>query len=54
MRDGEVVERGRAALANGAAALTLNNLAAGVHDVFLYRLTGNYASGAVRIKVDPA
>ncbi|MCY3781024.1 MAG: hypothetical protein OXG78_11990 [Chloroflexi bacterium] len=54
MRDGEVVERGQAALANEAVALSLNNLTAGVHDVFLYRLTGNYASGAVRIQVDPA
>ena len=54
LRNGEVVDQGQAALADGAVALTLSNLMAGLHDVFLYRLTGNYASGALRIRVDQA
>lgn len=52
--DEEVIERGQVSLVGGEVSWTLNGLTAGNHDVFLYRLAGNYASGTLRIRVDPA
>ncbi len=54
MRDDAVIERGQVEVIDGGIALSLSDLRAGIHDVFLYRLTGNFASGAARIEVDTA
>ncbi len=54
LQDGVLGARGQIDVVDGQVNLTLRDLPAGIHDVFLYRLTGNYASGVGRIKVDPA
>ncbi len=54
LRGDEVIKRGQVDVVDSGLAWTLSDLTAGIHDVFLYRLTGNYASGVVRIQVDPA
>jgi len=52
LRDGEVIARGKMPVIAGQASLTLSALDVGVHDVFLYQLTGQFASGSLRIRVD--
>ena len=54
LRDDVVINRGQVEVVDGEIALRLSDLTAGIHDVFLYRLTGNFASGTARIQVDPA
>ena len=54
LQNGAVGARGQVDVVDDQINLTLSDLPAGIHDVFLYRLIGNYASGALRIKIDPA
>ena len=54
LRDDEVIAQGKLAVIAGQASLTLSALDAGVHDVFLYQLAGQFASGSLRIRVDAA
>ncbi len=54
LRDGEESERGRQAITEGAASISLRQPAPGDYTVLVYRLTGNFASGILRIRVDPA
>lgn len=51
LQDDEIVEQGKVELIAGELRWTLRGLTAGVHEVFLFRLAGNYASGALRIRV---
>lgn len=50
--DGTIYASGSDTVSSGTAQLTLSAPVAGVYDIFLYRLTGNYASGSVRITVN--
>ena len=54
LRDGVSSMRGKGELQNGVFSLTLRQLKAGDYTVFFYRLRGNFASGALQIRVDPA
>ena len=54
LRDGEESERGRQAISEGAASISLRQPAPGDYTVLVYRLAGNFASGILRIRVDPA
>ncbi len=54
LRDGEFFKREQIAVVAGEVSWRLRALTAGTHSIFLYRQTGNYASGALRIQVDPA
>lgn len=54
LRDGDEVKRGQVDVISGGIDLTLEDLAAGIHEVFVYRMTGNFASGAARVEVSPA
>ena len=52
LRDDETIAQGKLAIIGGQASLTLSALEVGVHDVFLYQLGGQFASGSLRILVD--
>lgn len=52
LRDDAITAQGKLDVSEGQASLTLSALAAGVHDVFIYQLAGQFASGALRIHVD--
>lgn len=52
LRDDEVIAQGKLAVIAGQASLTLSALDVGLHDVFLYQLAGQFASGSLRIRVD--
>lgn len=52
LRGEDVILKGTLDQVDGAFALTLTALEAGIHDVLLYRLTGNFASGLAQIRVD--
>ena len=51
-RDGAIIAQGRLDVIGGQASLTLSAPEVGVHDVFLYQLAGQFASGSLRIQVD--
>ena len=53
LRDGAISAQGRVEVNRGQVALTLPALEVGIHDVFLYQLAGQFASGVLRIRVDP-
>ena len=53
LRDGAISSQGRVDVNRGQVSLTLSALEVGIHDVFLYQLAGQYASGALRIHVGP-
>lgn len=50
--DDEVYAEGTASVVSSEATLNLVSPVAGVYDIFLYRRTGDYASGSVRITVN--
>ena len=52
LRDGDFIEQGKLAVTEGQTSLTLSAPSVGVHDVFLYQLTGPFASGSLRILVE--
>ena len=52
LRDGAIIAQGKLDVIGGQASLTLSAPAPGVHDVFLYQLAGQFASGSLRIRVD--
>jgi len=54
LRDGEESERGRQDVSEGAASIPLRQPAPGEYTLLVYRLAGNFASGTLRIRVDPA
>lgn len=54
LRAGEELMRGTLDVANGECSLTLAQPSAALYTIFLYRLRGDYASGAVDIRVDGA
>ena len=54
LRGEDVLMKGTLDQVNGAFALTLTAPEAGIHDVLMYRLAGNFASGLVQIRVDAA
>jgi len=54
LRAGEEHMRGELNVANGECSLTLTQPTAAPYTVFLYRLRGDYASGAIEIRVDGA
>jgi len=49
--DGDIYAEGTTSVDSGEATLTLVSPIAGVYEVFLYRRTGNYASGSIQITV---
>lgn len=51
-RDGEIIAQGKLDVIGGKASLTLSAPEIGVHDVFLYQLAGQFASGSLQIQVD--
>ena len=53
-RAGEIIAQGRVDVIGGQSALTLAAPEIGVHDVCLYQLAGQFASGSLRIHVDAA
>ena len=52
LRDDEVIAQGKLAVIAGQASLTLSAPEVGVHDVFIFQLAGQFASGSLRIRVD--
>lgn len=54
LRGGKEAMRGALAVKNGACSLTLTQPTAARYLIFMYRLRGNYASGAVEIRVERA
>lgn len=50
--DGQPYADGQTAVSGGVATLNLIAPVAGIYDIYLYRLTGNYASGSVQITVN--
>lgn len=52
--DDEVLLRDRGDVVDGQFSLALTGLSAGSYLVFVYRISGNYASGSVRFNVDKA
>ncbi len=52
--DDEVLLRDRGDVVDGQFSLALTGLSAGRFLVFVYRISGNYASGSVRFNVDDA
>lgn len=54
LRADEEILRGALEVANGACSLTISQPTAARYTVFFYRLRGNYASGALDIRVDGA
>lgn len=52
IRDGAIIAQGQLDVIGGQAALTLSAPAPGLHDLFLYQLAGQFASGSLRIQVD--
>ncbi len=52
LRDGEISAEGKLVVSGGQASLTLSAPEVGIHDVFLYQLAGQFASGSLRIRVD--
>lgn len=54
LRDGEASAHGRLDLQEGWATLRLKRPTPGAYTVLMYRLTGNFASASVQIRVDAA
>lgn len=54
LRSGEETRRGSLDVSEGDTSLFLSQPIAGLYTVFLYRLRGNFASGSVEIRVNPA
>ena len=54
LRAGEELMRGALAIKNGACSLTLSEPDVSRYTVLMYRLRGNYASGALEIVVEPS
>lgn len=54
LRAGEELMRGALAIKNGACTFTLSQPEASRHIVLMYRLRGNFASGAVEVNVEPS
>lgn len=52
LRDEAIIAQGRLDVIGGQCSLTLSAPEVGVHDVFLYQLAGQFASGSLRIQVD--
>lgn len=51
LMDGDIYATGTASVVSGEATLNLVSPVAGEYEVFMYRLSGNYASGSVNITV---
>ncbi|MCY4062379.1 MAG: hypothetical protein OXG53_08425 [Chloroflexi bacterium] len=54
LRADEEIRRGALDVARGACSLTISQPAAAQYTVFFYRLRGNFASGSLDFRVDPA
>lgn len=54
LRGDEEIRRGTLDVAHGVCSLTISQPSAAEYTVFFYRLRGNFASGALDIRVDSA
>ena len=54
LRDEDEWKRGQLTVVDGACSLVLTPSSAADYIVLLYRLRGNFASGSVEIRIDPA